>query len=679
MEHILIKWDTINTDMTSELTPVFREVIADMVRDRSVAVAFSGGLDSGIVAAIARDSAGSTVLYTSGVDDAYDVNESREMARVLGMEWHHIVISEVDIEDCVRHMIRITGTVNPITLSFEIPFYYVARYAAEPYIIGGQGADELFAGYSKYIGLSEPDLRDMMNADMCRLLDETLAHERAVAKEFGKEVLYPFLDSRVAKAVGDIDIGDLVPGDVRKKSLREVAEDIGQPEIAAKKKKAAQYGSGSMNLLRRIAKSKGMTVREMIGGMRGYLESLDWLYGLQKHGIKLGLRNIRELLSALGDPQKSFRSVHVAGTDGKGSVSAITASILRESGIRTGLYTSPHLVRFNERICVDGVQISDEELAGYVSKVRPKVEEMASQDVMCTFFEVTTAIAFMHFRDKGAEYAVIEVGMGGRYDATNVIIPDVSVITNISLEHTEYLGDTIGKIAAEKAGIIKEGVPVVTLSIGPALDVVEARAAEAGSDLTVVKAPEIVSMSPIGTEFVYGGERYTVGLAGKHQAINAATAVETVRLLGDERTEKAIVSGLRNVSWPARLQKLPGQPIVLDVTHTEAGARDLADDISRIYGKVTLVIGVLTDKDLRGIAKSLAPVVNRAVVASPDSERAMPLDTEMARISEYMQNAEAAPTVGEAVRRALEIRGDDTVLITGSHFTIGEAIRWLGT
>lgn len=267
MGHILIIRDTIDTDMASELTPVFREVISDMVRGRTVAVAFSGGLDSGIVAAIARDAARSAVLYTSGVDDAYDVNESRDMAGILGMEWHHVRISEEDIEDCVRHMIGITGTVNPVTLSFEIPFYYVAKHASEPYIIGGQGADELFAGYSKYIGLSEPDLRDMMNADMCRLLNETLAHERAVAKEFGKEVLYPFLDSRVAKAVGAIDIGDLAPGDVRKKSLREVAEDIGQPEVAAKKKKAAQYGSGSMSLLRRIARSKGMTVREMIEGM----------------------------------------------------------------------------------------------------------------------------------------------------------------------------------------------------------------------------------------------------------------------------------------------------------------------------------------------------------------------------------------------------------------------------
>lgn len=403
------------------------------------------------------------------------------------------------------------------------------------------------------------------------------------------------------------------------------------------------------------------------------------MYGLQRHGMKLGLRNIRELLSALGDPQNSFRSIHVAGTDGKGSVSAITASVLRKAGIRTGLYTSPHLERFNERICADGIMISDGELAGHVSVIRPKAEEMASRGLVCTFFEVTTAIAFMHFREVGVEYAVVEVGMGGRYDATNVITPEVSVITNISLEHTEYLGDTAEMIAAEKAGIIKKGVPVVTQCEGLPLEVIRAGAAETGSEVTVVKAPEILSMDQTETAFLYKGVRYTVGLAGRHQALNAATVAETVRLLGDGRIDDAIIPGLRDVVWPARLQKLPGRPIVLDVTHTASGARDLADDISCIYGRVTLVIGVLSDKDLGEIAKNLAPVVNRAVVTSPDSERAMLLEDEMALMSEHIPDAETAPTVGDAIKRALEIRGEDTVLITGSHFMIGEAVRWLET
>lgn len=267
MGHTIIIADGIGRVMGSDLTGILREVMRDMTGGRAVAVAFSGGLDSGIVAAMAREAAGSATLYTAGLDGAYDVNESEEVAGILGMEWRHIRVSEEDIEDSVRHMIRITGTLNPITLSFEIPFYYVAKHSSEPYVIGGQGADELFAGYSKYLGLSDDELREMMDADMYRLLNETLSHEREVARAFGKEVLYPFLDPRVVEAVGRIDIRDLAPGEVRKTSLRRVAEDIGQPEVAAKKKKAAQYGSGSMNLLRRIAKSRGKTVREMIGEM----------------------------------------------------------------------------------------------------------------------------------------------------------------------------------------------------------------------------------------------------------------------------------------------------------------------------------------------------------------------------------------------------------------------------
>lgn len=395
------------------------------------------------------------------------------------------------------------------------------------------------------------------------------------------------------------------------------------------------------------------------------------------HGIKLGLRNIVELLSHLGDPQDGFRSIHVAGTDGKGSVSAITASVLRKAGFRTALYTSPHLVRFNERICVDGVQISDAELEAYVSKVKPIVEDMASRDVMCTFFEVTTAIAFMHFVAKEVDYAVVEVGMGGRYDATNVIAPEVSIITNISLEHTEYLGDTIEKIAAEKAGIIKRGVPVVTLCKGAALKVLREKAKETGSKVVEVEEPEIEFLGPKETVFIHREKKYTVGLAGTHQSLNAAAAIEALRLLGDGRIDDAMESGLSDVVWPARLQMLPGHPIVLDVTHTAAGARDLADDISRIYGKVTIVIGVLGDKDLRGMAENLAPAVSRAIVVSPSSERAMPIHTARAVIAEFIPDVEEARTVGDALRRAMEVRGKEVVLVTGSHFTTGEAIRWL--
>ena len=255
-------------DVSAELTAALRATIKDMVEGKDIAVAFSGGLDSGIVAAIAKEYALSVRLYTAGVKDAYDVLESESLSRTLGLEWEHILITEEDLEDCIRDMIGITGTVNPITLSFEIPLYYVSKNVKEDLIIGGQGADELFAGYSKYVGLPEDEFKDLRDADMARLFNETLAHERMVSEHFGKKVLYPYLDKRVMDTVGRIDIKDLIPGDVRKENLRKVAEEIGQPEVAAKKKKAAQYGSGGMNLFRKIAKKKGVTVNEMVMGMR---------------------------------------------------------------------------------------------------------------------------------------------------------------------------------------------------------------------------------------------------------------------------------------------------------------------------------------------------------------------------------------------------------------------------
>lgn len=257
-----------NMDVSVELTGVLRSAIRRMVEGRDVAVAFSGGLDSGIVAAITKEYARSVKLYTAGVQDAYDVLESRDVAAKLGIEWEHILISEGDLEDCIRDMIGVTGTVNPITLSFEIPLYYVSKTVKEKFIIGGQGADELFAGYSKYVGLPEDEFRDLREADMARLFNETLGHERMVSEHFGKTVLYPYLDKEVMDVVGKIDMADLIPGDVRKENLRKVAENIGQPEVAAKKKKAAQYGSGAMNLFRKIAKREGVTVNEMVMGMK---------------------------------------------------------------------------------------------------------------------------------------------------------------------------------------------------------------------------------------------------------------------------------------------------------------------------------------------------------------------------------------------------------------------------
>ena len=254
-----------------------------------------------------------------------------------------------------------------------------------------------------------------------------------------------------------------------------------------------------------------------------------WLRNLATHGVRLELKNITELLDRIGNPQLSFRTVHVAGSDGKGSTSAMIASALRESGYRTGLYTSPHIIDLNERINVDGENISDDELLILAHEVMIVVECMNMEGFDCTFFEAVTALAFLYFRKRGVDFAVIEVGMGGRFDATNVLAPDVTVITNISREHTKYLGNTIREIAFEKAGIIKPGTPCVTCNTGDALEVIFEVAAERGAPLVRIGEAEMVSMDEDGSFGTYMGTRYRIGIPGSYQISNAAMAIEALR------------------------------------------------------------------------------------------------------------------------------------------------------
>jgi len=240
--------------------------IRENVEGKDVAVAFSGGLDSGILAALSKRY-GNVMLYTVGIEGAYDVKASEEMARILGIPWKHIEITEDDLEKEMPNMIRMTGTVNPITLSFEVPSYFVLKHAYEKIVLTGQGADELFAGYSKYIGLSEAEFKATVKDDMVALMNVTLAHERSVAEHFGKKLIYPYLDRRVVSFVNSMGMSGVSEGEVRKPLLRDVARALGQPELAERPKKAAQYGSGTMVAMRSMAKKRKMTVREMISSM----------------------------------------------------------------------------------------------------------------------------------------------------------------------------------------------------------------------------------------------------------------------------------------------------------------------------------------------------------------------------------------------------------------------------
>ena len=240
--------------------------VKDAVNGKKAAVAFSGGLDSGMIAALCKRY-GYVMLYTVGIKDAYDVRAAEHMAGILDIPWKHLEISEEILEKELPLMIKMTGTVNPITLSFEVPLYFVLKYSEERIVLSGQGADELFAGYSKYIGLSEEQLADAAKNDMAELINVTLAHERAVASHFNKKMIYPYLDKRVVDVVNSISISGISEGDVRKPLLRDAARSLGQPELAEKPKKAAQYGSGTMVALRSMAKRRKMTVREMIMSM----------------------------------------------------------------------------------------------------------------------------------------------------------------------------------------------------------------------------------------------------------------------------------------------------------------------------------------------------------------------------------------------------------------------------
>ena len=405
---------------------------------------------------------------------------------------------------------------------------------------------------------------------------------------------------------------------------------------------------------------------------------LGWLYGLSVHGIKLGLTNTTELLNRLGNPQNSFRKIHVAGTDGKGSTCAMMASILKESGFRTGLYTSPHIIEFNERISVDGKNISDGDVRTLVSVIIPIVEDMRKDGMQCTFFEVVTAMAFLYFRENDVDYAVVEVGMGGRFDATNVITPDVSVITTISMEHTEYLGDTIEKIATEKAGIIKERVPVITNNEGTPYDVIFKKALEKGAQLFKVPDPQSITVTQDSTSFTYKGNEYKLGIPGKYQAYNACMAIEAMSQMPySSKVVPHIRDGLMKTRWPCRMQKLDDLPIILDVTHTKVGSKALAENIAEIYGKVTIVFGVLSDKDISGIAENLSSIASKIIITKPISERSADLRVVKKAVKEKIGDVTVEKDIYKAFDLGMEMRGDEMLLITGSFIMAEDALKWL--
>ncbi len=387
------------------------------------------------------------------------------------------------------------------------------------------------------------------------------------------------------------------------------------------------------------------------------------------------MENVTALLDRLGRPQDDLRCIHVAGTDGKGSVCAIVESILRCAGYRVGVFSSPEITSVNECIRFDSEDIDDRDLEFVMGRVRE-----ACGDIPCTSFEVLTAVAMEFFRTVSADFAIIEVGMGGRLDSTNVIVPEVTVINNIGLEHTAFLGGTIHEVASEKAGIMKPGVPCVTMNPDPVFEVLEAHAKDIGCPIHRVLADDIsvIGLHPDRTEFGHRDTVYEVGIPGRHQARNAVLAIEAVSELGEDLSDH-IHEGLAMAHLPCRMEKLIGEPVVVDVTHTVSGARCLAADMSAIYGDVVLVIGMLSDKDSEGVVRELASMHPRVIVTQPRSPRARSAE-EMALIaSDYMDIHGCYKDLDTAMSVAMDIRGDDIVLVTGSFRMAEGALEWLTT
>jgi dihydrofolate synthase/folylpolyglutamate synthase len=412
-----------------------------------------------------------------------------------------------------------------------------------------------------------------------------------------------------------------------------------------------------------------------------YQNCLKTIYGLQRFGIKMGLGVIRRILKELGNPQNSYRTVHVAGTNGKGSVASALATILQQTGLKTGLYTSPHLVRFNERILVNQRPITNRAVVAAYERVK----NVHSGRREPTFFEFATAMALDEFGRQRVDWAIVETGMGGRLDATNVLQPDLSIITNISLEHREYLGTTIAQIAGEKAGIIKRRTPVITGVAQPAARAaIEKRAGKLsapvyrrGRDFRVRRRP--------GGRFDYYGmdhrwRNLRTGLAGGFQIDNSALVLAGCEVLirrGVAVTDRHIKKGLLTNHWPGRIETVTTDPlIILDGAHNLAAARNLAGYLKENFAgrSITLVIGILDDKPYSRMLKFLLPLSERVIFTEAEIGRALPA----ARLAEAASGSNAKiEIVGDvpgAIQRALDSLPDQGLIcIAGSLYVVGEA------
>jgi dihydrofolate synthase/folylpolyglutamate synthase len=426
-----------------------------------------------------------------------------------------------------------------------------------------------------------------------------------------------------------------------------------------------------------------------------YKEAIKYLYDLKIYGMSLGLERIERLLSYLGSPDKELKAVHVAGTNGKGSVCAMITSVLQDAGYKVGLFTSPHLLVFEERIQVNGSLISREELCALVDRIKPIAERMVKEEDFehPTFFEIACAMAMRHFADQEVDFAVMEVGLGGRLDATNVIRPLVSVITSISLDHTHVLGTTLEEVAGEKAGIIKEGIPVV-------IGVEQKELIEMIKSICQKKGSAAFTVSEDGNYSIDQGDshgqtfdvqvfdrRYSdlkIHLIGEHQVKNALIAVMTLEFLKEQKVslnEANIREGLANTRWPGRFEKISDNPLIIfDCAHNPAGMRTLGLTMNRVYKDFTktLVMGIMRDKDIQGMVREACEFADKVIVTKPRFERASEPEIIESEARKYCHDVRIIMDVADAVKYAIDnVSSKELICIAGSIFNVGEAMEVL--
>lgn len=403
-------------------------------------------------------------------------------------------------------------------------------------------------------------------------------------------------------------------------------------------------------------------------------DAIDWIHGARYKGQKNGLENTKALLEMLGNPQNSFRCVHIAGTNGKGSTAAYTESVLRESGLRTGMYTSPYLIAYNERVQALGRPISDEDLVDIVNLLVEKTNVLVAKGIFPTTFELGTALAFEYFRRMKVDVAVVEVGLGGRFDSTNVINPEISLIAAIGLDHVKVLGDTVEAIAFEKAGIIKPGVPVVVQTQADnILDVFKEAAKERGCEYIEAHVPELLEKSAYGSRFMLEGREYKISLSGNYQLKNASLAIMGMRRMGID--EDAIVRGMEKAKWPCRLEWVKGA--LIDGAHNPQGATALKDYVAEHFAdeKIILVTGMMHDKQIEECAKILAPMSDYVIATAVDEDRAAEPEYLLEVYKGLGAQGEAVKGVDNAVEKAMAM--DGIKIFAGSLYIAGAVRRHL--